>query len=399
MLSIADTPWHVISAIMVFFVGLVVAMMQRRVFRVPVSYAVGLYLWHTVFCAYYFYYSLSNVADAQTYYLYSLNIGAPFALGTVSIYYLVAIFSDLMGMSYLGVFLVFNIFGYVGMVALASVMRSLLRDSSQLIRTVGTAALLLPSLSFWSSAPGKDSLAFMAVGLMCWAAPRLQHRYPAALIATAVFLAVRPHMAAILIASLAATVIFADNVLPRVKAVLIALAAPAAVAAVIFGAQYVGFREQGNLSGLASYVETRQGYNLEGGSSVDIASMNVPFRMFTYLFRPLFFDTNSILGIVVSVENLILLLLSVIAISRMSVQRSLLSMFESRFYLLYIIVSWALLANTTANLGIAIRQKWMFLPMLLLIIVSYLGRSKPRNSVGRKIIVGIRPAHTRGVVA
>ena len=35
-------------------------------------------------------------------------------------------------------------------------------------------------------------------------------------------------------------------------------------------------------------------------------------------------------------------------------------------------ITWLSLANTTANMGIAIRQKTMFSPMLLMLMLSYL---------------------------
>jgi hypothetical protein len=37
---------------------------------------------------------------------------------------------------------------------------------------------------------------------------------------------------------------------------------------------------------------------------------------------------------------------------------------------LYVGITWFFLAQITANLGIAVRQKWMVLPALLLLIVS-----------------------------
>jgi hypothetical protein len=37
---------------------------------------------------------------------------------------------------------------------------------------------------------------------------------------------------------------------------------------------------------------------------------------------------------------------------------------------------WVVLALTTANLGISVRQKWMFLPMIFYVSVSALGRDR-----------------------
>lgn len=374
MLSIADTSWHVISSVIVFLIGLSIAILQRPTFRVPTAYAVCLYIWHTLFCVGYFFYSLTNIADATTYYMYSIGVMPPFEIGTVGIYYLVSIFSKTIGMSYFGVFLVFNIFGYIGMIAFASAVGRLVSRKSQLIQYVGLMILFLPSLSWWSSAPGKDSLAFLAVGLICWAVPRLHRRYPAVIVAILVFLFARPYMVPVLMVSLAATLIFDKNTGVQTKTVFMMASIPAAIFALIFSISYVGLGAVGGLVDVADYVETRQSYNLEGGSSVDISSMNVPLRMFTYVFRPLFFDANGLMALGVSVENLILLVLFLVAIYRVMKQKSTLSIFEYRFFMFFCIISLLMLANTTANLGIAVRQKWMFLPMLLIIIVSYMER-------------------------
>jgi hypothetical protein len=161
------------------------------------------------------------------------------------------------------------------------------------------------------------------------------------------------------------------------KTFLMMLAVPATVAAVAFGLQYAGLGEAEGIGDVAEYFETRQGHNLGGGSSVDIASMSVPMRMITYLFRPFFFDAGGVLGLFVSVENLLLAILIISATlvvlkgRRVEVHRFAFILFAS-----FAIISWVVLANSTANLGIAIRQKWMFLPMLLLLTISYTFKSR-----------------------
>ena len=41
------------------------------------------------------------------------------------------------------------------------------------------------------------------------------------------------------------------------------------------------------------------------GSGVDMSSYSLPMKLFTFWFRPLFVDAPNVLGIIVSVENLI----------------------------------------------------------------------------------------------
>ena len=165
---------------------------------------------------------------------------------------------------------------------------------------------------------------------------------------------------------------------------LLAIIVPLSVVGTQFGLSYAGLGDASELSDINDYFEARQGHNLDGGSSVDIAGMSVPLRLFTYVFRPLLFEANGILGLVVSIENLALLLLVLVAFFRKKGTRSNLSRFTVMFYFIFIMISWFVLANTTANLGIAIRQKSMFLPMLVVLLFS-MWRGKPNSSSYREL--------------
>lgn len=379
MLTVIDTPWHVLSALLVWLFGVVFAIYQRRIFCIPVKRALVFYLWHSVLSIFYLYFSLTNPADATKYYLYSLEYTRGFGFGTAAIYWLNSFFSVGLNMSYGGVFLVYNLFGFVGMIAFAGALQQTIVDKSVTIRRVAFFVMLLPGLSFWSGAIGKDSITFMAAGLVCWAVLNINRRYPVMFIAVLAFLLVRPHIAGILIGVLSVTIIMKLPANLIKKLVLTAIAIQATIAAFVLGLQYVGLGDASRASDVAEYFVTRQGYNQGGGSSVDITGMSVPMRLITYLFRPFFFDASGLLAIVVSFENLFLLILFLVFTSRVFTKRSTLLAVSRFFFTLFVIVSLFVLANTTANLGIAIRQKWMFLPMLFVLMFSYFGnrRRKP----------------------
>lgn len=371
MLTFADGPWHVFANLAIFLVGLWIALGQKRLFAVPQKRAVVLYLWHSFFCMFYLWYSLNNTADATNYYLYSLDYGAGFKFGTAGIYYLVSLFTQVLHLSYGGVSLLFNIAGYIGLLALASALQSVTANSSRRVRRLSTLILFLPGLSFWSSAVGKDALTFMAAGLATWAALNIKRRVAAFAISVLLFLLPRPHMAGILLLSFTLAMLLSSKMGLYKKAALLAISVPLSIVAVQFGLSYAGLDDATNANNVAEYFETRQGHNIEGGSSVDIASMSIPIRMLTYLFRPLLFDASGFLSLVVSIENLILIFVVVQVVFRFKRTHSVLDRFEFLFLMLFAAVSWFILANTTANLGIAIRQKIMFLPMLMVLLFSY----------------------------
>jgi len=335
---------------------------QKRLFRVPQKRALLLYFWHTFFCVFYFWYSLNNTSDSTLYYLISHSYDRGFKFGTSAIYYFVSFFTQGLNLSYGNVFLIFNIFGYIGLLALASALQSIVINSHHIVKKLSVLFLFLPGMSFWSSAIGKDAITFMAAGLTTWAAINLSRRWPAIAISALLFLVPRPHMAAILLLCFCIALLLSSRIGTFKKMMFLAIALPLSAVGVQFGLLYAGLDD---VSDVQTYVEDRQNHNLGGGSSVDIAGMSVPMRMFTYLFRPLFFDGLGALHVVVSIENLMLLILFLATSLKSKINCIPFTRFEVIFYSAFTVVCWVVLANTTANLGIAIRQKTMFLPILI----------------------------------
>lgn len=379
MLVFADSAWHVFSAFLVLLTGLWVAIVQRRIFLIGYQRAIFFYFWHTAFCLFYFSFSLTNPADSKTYYLISLTYDAGLTFGTRGIYFFTAFFSAGLGLSYGGTFFVYNILGFVGMLAFASALQEVARGTSLRKNPLILILILLPGLSFWSSAIGKDALTFMATGLATWGALNLAHRYPALVASTLAFLMARPHMAGILMAALVLALLYTSNLGLIKKMLLLMVAIPSAALAVTFGAQFAGLGDATSFGDVTEYFEARQGHNLEGGGSVDIASMSVTMRLLTYLYRPFFFDAVGLFGLLASFENLIIAIVTLSAILlRLLGRKTSLGGFALIFFVTFSVASLYVLANTTANLGIALRQKWMFLPMVLILSVSILFKAKSR---------------------
>ena len=105
-------------------------------------------------------------------------------------------------------------------------------------------------------------------------------------------------------------------------------------------------------------------------------------QMFTYVFRPLPFDANSVLALFTSFENTILLFLFIYIIYKSKFKFGTFVEGKHTWLLMYAFLTCTMLALTTANLGIATRQKWMFMPILiyLLIYAFYKHKNKYRLS-------------------
>ncbi|OCC22905.1 hypothetical protein MB02_14140 [Croceicoccus estronivorus] len=361
-----------------FFVvlGGVFAIAQHRLFRVPRAWAFFLYVWHTAFCLIYVDYTRDNIADTWAYYAYSLESGASFGLGGDAVVAFTALFSRGLGMSYEGIFLVYNLIGFIGLIAMASALRTAVADKTRWIRQLASLVLLLPGFSFWSAAIGKDSIAFMAVGLILWSVQRIRSRQVVLIFAVVAMGCVRPHMAGLLTIALAFAAILAGSIPMARKVLLATLMVPVTAFAISLGLNYTGLDDASSINDIVDYVEQRQYSTFRGGSAVDIADMSIPERLFAFLFRPLFTEVPGLLGTVVSFENAILLVGFLSILANMVRRKSSLQDFERIFAFVFVAIAWTLLANTTANLGLAVRQKTMFTPMLVLLAFSYM-RSIP----------------------
>ncbi|MWJ28493.1 hypothetical protein GPM19_09790 [Halomonas sp. ZH2S] len=374
-MEIVSTAWHVIVAFSVFVIGALLMILLARCFSVGSLRSLGLYCWHTIFCLFYLWFVLRFGGDAVAYFRKASEGEVVFSFGTAGVDYFTAFLVQGVGVSILGAFLIFNIFGSIGLLALNGSLKVATRNAKPYVIKLATVIVFLPSVSFWSSAIGKDSLSFMATGLALWAALDLGKRGLLMAIAIVVMLMVRPHMAGIMVMGLALAVMFDSNMTLGKRLICGIGAISIAGMLVPFALQYAGVGETVSVDSLNAYIDKRQSYNMEGGGGVDISSMSLPVQLFTYMFRPTFLEINSIFSVAAALDNAILLYLFVFGgwvLFKCRVR----SVGNRVFMWAYVLVAWIILSMVTANLGIALRQKWMFAPMLIFLLLSVIGKKQ-----------------------
>lgn len=378
-MTLATSAWHVFAAFIVFALGAFVVLHVGSKFRLRPRWTMFLYCWHTLFCVLYAEIVLDLNGDALEYYLASLAHDVDFSVGTTSITFLTHFFTYYLSFSLLDVFLVFNIFGAVGLLAFDTVLRHVTRDKSQGARRIAVLIVLLPSVSYWTSALGKDSIAFMATGLALWANLSLSRRFPVMALAVAIMFIIRPHIAALMVVALAGSLLLGGSMSMWRRALLAMLVVVGIGAIVPIAVEYGGLGEVSGTSDLNEYVESRQGMNMEGGGAVDISQMSLPMQMFTYAFKPLPFDANSAFGMAAAIDNVVLLGVAVAGVWGMVRRRRPAHVGNQAFLWIYSMSSWLIAASLTANLGISVRQKWMFVPMLICLLLAYAPRRAARR--------------------
>src|SRR3546814_10038846 len=79
-------------------------------------------------------------------------------------------------------------------------------------------------------------------------------------------------------------------------------------------------------------------------------------------------------------DNVILIFLAIAGAAQIIKHRRHKLAGNRAFMWFYCLMTWLILAITTANLGIAVRQKWMFAPLLIYLFISLLARDpQPRR--------------------
>jgi hypothetical protein len=240
---------------------------------------------------------------------------------------------------------------------------------------------LYPSLLLWTSSLGKDALVIMLLGMAAYGLARLQQRLSLGGLWLAVGIIgvfwVRPHMAAIFLTALAASMIvfpvrlgYTGPIVRIVGVVVVALS----VQYVLTSSGYGGFLEEPEA--VFESISRRQWLSTRGGSAfeqVDVRSaaglvMAVP----TILFRPFPWEAHRLTALIASLEGLGLLALLIYR--RRSVSAALAATTRSS-YLLFIAVYavlFILIFTALANFGIIARQRASMLFPFLFMWVAYL---------------------------
>ena len=179
----------------VFSFFLILSLKIGDFFKISYKKSVFLYIWHSIFCFVYIWFSLKNGADSLEYYSKAITLNSvEFGFGTNFIVYTTKIFVDFFKFSYIDLFLIHNFIGYLGLLAFASAINLSVVSKTRVIKIIACGAVLLPSVSFWTTALGKDSFSFLAVGLALWASLDFKNRKKLLIFSILIMFMVRPHI-------------------------------------------------------------------------------------------------------------------------------------------------------------------------------------------------------------
>jgi len=389
MLLIFDDGLDVFTAMGIWILGALILLKLATQIGTRQSRVMLIYALHTLMCYAFTVFTLPGGVDSATYYQHAVSGPLNWELGTGAVPILGLLPARVFGVSYFGMNLLFAIAGCVGIVLMDQVLRLLAARKSRLVRQLSGVIAFLPSIHFWTASISKDSVMMLATGCLLWYAQAPGKRLPLLGLAILCAVIVRPHIAMMILAGLLLASIVTGNMKLGTKIAVTGIAGGITMALLPF--VLTKFGVGAGLGDISTFIEDRQAQDHLGGSSIALSEMSPPMRLFSFLMRPMIYEGGSGIALSAGLENTLLLILVVMLGCQIFLGRRTRRSRQGGTYgggydamgnpvpdplpgralvLCYGLIALWLLANTTYNLGLASRQKWMVLPFLMAILID-----------------------------
>ncbi|EJF08475.1 hypothetical protein [Pontibacter sp. BAB1700] len=240
--------------------------------------------------------------------------------------------------------------------------------------------LFLPNMHFWTSSLGKGALIFLGIAMFTYALAAPQKRWVTLTIGALIVYHIRPHMFLFLGVGAVAGYITGSERVPLYQKILIYVVFIGGLGVMYDSIlAFANLNEDDVIGSFQDFSHLQAGRLSSAGSGLDITSYPLPLKLFTFWFRPLFFDAPGALGLYISFENLFYLLLTWKLIDRDFIPFIIKSSSLVKMSLVTFISSSIALSMVMSNLGIVIRQKSMVMYFLFFVILSFMEYKKKKK--------------------
>ena len=323
-----------------------------------------------------------NDADTKGYYydLYGFYENG-FGLGTMFVVYVTQSALEIFGGSYLDYFFLYQALGVWG---LALVFRTIEEAATALgtnLPPLTIALMFLPGMYFWTAAIGKDAPLFLACALAVWSCFRLSNRWMWFGLAIAIMLAIRVHVALITVVALALALVAGRGV-PSILRIILGFAAVVAGVFLFSTLQSELKVDLSSVESIANYVDQQTAAATRGVDNT-LANSSFSVKLISLLYRPFFFDSGGIFGVVASLQNVVMLAITFLLIRNFRLWAELFrGSLAIRFATIHFVTMYLMLAFMYYNVGLGLRQREMATPALLVVFATlYMVGAMRRKSV------------------
>lgn len=342
----------------------------------------SLFLYHLFFFGVYYSYTLFNRSDSKLYYERPQWGGSwfeYFGTSTTFIDFIGWPFINILGFSYEMMMVLFAWLGYIGFVYAYLFFRENIPVKVKVFNIdFLVLVLFLPNMHFWTASLGKGAPIFMGLMMFAYAIKDPKNRWVVLLTGSLITYYIRPHVFLFVAAGTVLGYMTGKEKISFWKKLLVYIGMIGSLILVqdtILGV--AGLEESENLvQGFEDFSEDRAGELATSGSGVEMANYPLPIKLFTFWFRPLFLDAPGILGLIVSLENLIYLFLFFKIIKKDFIGFLKKSPVSVKMSITVFLLASIAMSFVMSNLGIIMRQKSMVMYFLFFVIYYYLAQKK-----------------------
>jgi hypothetical protein len=326
---------------------------------------------HLFFGLVYLLYAYATRSDSGEYYRITVQTKSwaeLFQTGTFFIRFLCYPLSNILGLSYNAVMFIFSFVGFQGILLFYLAARENIPKMSVVFggMTLLEILFILPNCHFWSASLGKGSVMIFAIGLTFYGLSRFNSRFPHLLIGAFLVYMVRSHMLLAIVIGLALGLFLSQSGIKWYVRYSLLLVSFLAVFLLSDNVLENTGTESLNIFD-SKKIETRAKELGKGNSGLDLANYNQGFKLFTFIYRPLFVDAPGLMGIISSFENIFILFLSFHFLINFPSFWNVSTGFHKTAFFVFLLAAISL-AQISGNLGIAIRQKSQIFPLLFFIL-------------------------------
>lgn len=352
----------------------------------------GLYLYHLLFFGVYYVYALVNRSDSHNYFSRPQWAGRDwfsfFGTSTTFIDFISYPFINYFNFSYEMMMVLYAWFGYLGFVYAYLFFRENIPLKIKVFKNFDFLILILflPNMHFWTASLGKGAPIFLGLMMFAYSITNVKKRFFTLIIASLIVYFIRPHVFLFIAVGTVLGYMTGKEKISFWKKILIYFVMVGGLILVqdqILGVAGLDGSED-LVEDFQDFSETRSNKLDNAGSGVDMSSYPLPLKLFTFWFRPLFLDAPGILGIIVSVENLIYLLLFLKILNSKFLKFLKKSPISVKMCLTVFFLSSLAMTFVMSNLGIIMRQKSMVMYFLFFVIYYFLAQQKYDRILLRK---------------
>ncbi|MDR5590566.1 hypothetical protein RE431_07940 [Christiangramia sp. SM2212] len=344
----------------------------------------GLFFYHVLFGVIYYIYAWNHPSDSHRYFnIPKSSSNSWFSyLGTETTFidFISYPFINYLGFTYEMMMLLFAWIGYWGFVLGFLFFKENIKEKVMVFKKVDLLTLILffPNMHFWSASLGKGALIFFGLMLFAFSISRPMERKFGLILSSLLVFAIRPHMFLLICVGGLYGLYFGKNLISKRYKVFGGLAI--LLGLILIQDKILAVVNLGNSNNLIGdfleFSSNRSDKLSTATSGLNMAGYSLPEKIFTFWFRPLFLDAPGFLGVIVSIENLIYLLLfgKILKLNFFKFWKNAPSHVKSCL-MIFVLTSFAM-TFIMSNLGIMIRQKTMIMYFMFFVIYYFLAYEK-----------------------